>query len=1073
METNRLTSPPSHRRVGTLFAFLLFVFFAQSIMSEDFAGTADLKAFAGNDTILGLCGIHSLDATGSSGDIVFYEWKMVKGPKIINILGRNTSNPMFQAFLGGDYDIELLIKDINGNESRDTVHYFFNPLLAEAGGDTTLGACHVLQFNTDSSTLGDGYTFSWYPTDILENSDQTNPSFNPGIFDEGKSFVFYFTVTDSFGCVETDEVRVKVANAPLSDLSNNIVKIGCDSLMLDGSYSYGDDIQYEWYPEDKAQANALAPFFANVSNESTYAKLVITDAYGCKDSSIVDISDEQFFIDAGDDDSIGICENYRIRVEGTVAGNSVQWEPEEWIGNPINPLNVYLRKSLWISNMNDEDASKVFPFVIKIERPSDGCIKRDTLNLTVFNSSSYVSAGEDKTVGVCGAVLDGSVDSTLVSSIYWTANAPLFSMPENQGKEALLNPNVYLGNDYEQRLIAFTLNATDNFGCRVTDRVSIRVDQRPVVSVSPTYYFPNGCDPVTITSHTLRVDSLIWSPGDDLSDIHAEDPVYIGTQDAVLTVKAYDIYGCEDTGEAHVIWSPVLADAGDDVTTKQYQTATVGKASTTSGRFYEWVIVSGEGATLTNTEKDQCRFMSTKEGDFLLELRVRDASGCTVTDQVTVHVEFGKRIPVVNEITISPGNVIQSDSVTIRGDAVSLDGYPLTYTWFLPDETIENGPEIRVQAHFSGWVVLEVFDGFDVGKDSVYWIITPEYPIEALEIVSPMGDTVCARQPMSFSLKVQAEHKERLKYLWWIDDQEPTEIQNITIKTVSSFTIYCKAYNSAESLTDSMRVVVVKPEMIELDDVLACPETELKIAPAFKFPGKDYKYYENQNLIGKSAAPTLPIWNTTDFAFSRENVFGCIDSATLHVDVRPYPVANPDSLLLEELVMMGQVDVATNDVGAVSNYRLISLVSQDQAYLTSDGDFTYNADTTMINGRREFSYKMTSRACPHLSDTAKLTVLLRNAEGLGLIVSNAFSPNGDNVNDRFIIRGITEYLKNELYIYSKIGLLVYEAKPYMNDWDGRRNKGVGIGQDVPEGTYFYVLKVKDDIYLEGTIEIRR
>jgi gliding motility-associated-like protein/uncharacterized repeat protein (TIGR01451 family) len=69
-----------------------------------------------------------------------------------------------------------------------------------------------------------------------------------------------------------------------------------------------------------------------------------------------------------------------------------------------------------------------------------------------------------------------------------------------------------------------------------------------------------------------------------------------------------------------------------------------------------------------------------------------------------------------------------------------------------------------------------------------------------------------------------------------------------------------------------------------------------------------------------------------------------------------------------------------------------------------------------------------------------------------ITVPNIFTPNGDGVNDRFEIKNLSLYKENELSIINRWGNSVYEKKDYMNTWDG-------FGLD--EGTYFYVLKVKN------------
>ena len=77
-----------------------------------------------------------------------------------------------------------------------------------------------------------------------------------------------------------------------------------------------------------------------------------------------------------------------------------------------------------------------------------------------------------------------------------------------------------------------------------------------------------------------------------------------------------------------------------------------------------------------------------------------------------------------------------------------------------------------------------------------------------------------------------------------------------------------------------------------------------------------------------------------------------------------------------------------------------------------------------------------------------------------LFIPNAFSPDGDGINDTWTIRGgLYNYPNNNLVIFNRWGLKVYEADGYNNNWDGNNKSNSSSGNDskLPSGTYFYVL----------------
>jgi gliding motility-associated-like protein/uncharacterized repeat protein (TIGR01451 family) len=85
-----------------------------------------------------------------------------------------------------------------------------------------------------------------------------------------------------------------------------------------------------------------------------------------------------------------------------------------------------------------------------------------------------------------------------------------------------------------------------------------------------------------------------------------------------------------------------------------------------------------------------------------------------------------------------------------------------------------------------------------------------------------------------------------------------------------------------------------------------------------------------------------------------------------------------------------------------------------------------------------------------------------NLEGC-LIVYSEFSPNGDGVNDNFVIGCIDNYPNNNLEIYNRWGNIVYKMNGYNNDWNGASNGRaiVNDSEDLPEGTYYYKLELGD------------
>lgn len=89
-------------------------------------------------------------------------------------------------------------------------------------------------------------------------------------------------------------------------------------------------------------------------------------------------------------------------------------------------------------------------------------------------------------------------------------------------------------------------------------------------------------------------------------------------------------------------------------------------------------------------------------------------------------------------------------------------------------------------------------------------------------------------------------------------------------------------------------------------------------------------------------------------------------------------------------------------------------------------------------------------------------------------IPEGFSPNADGINDLFFIRGIIYYPENSILIFNRWGDKVFEANPYQNNWDGVSSRRTVGGDELPVGTYFYLLDLGDGSkVIKGTIYLNR
>jgi gliding motility-associated-like protein len=94
----------------------------------------------------------------------------------------------------------------------------------------------------------------------------------------------------------------------------------------------------------------------------------------------------------------------------------------------------------------------------------------------------------------------------------------------------------------------------------------------------------------------------------------------------------------------------------------------------------------------------------------------------------------------------------------------------------------------------------------------------------------------------------------------------------------------------------------------------------------------------------------------------------------------------------------------------------------------------------------------------------------------GFTIPEAFTPDGDGINDFFVIEGIELFENNNISIFNRWGNIVYETSDYQNDWNGNSTNSLNVGgEELPTGTYYYLFDTGTVEYgvLKGYIYLQR
>lgn len=184
------------------------------------------------------------------------------------------------------------------------------------------------------------------------------------------------------------------------------------------------------------------------------------------------------------------------------------------------------------------------------------------------------------------------------------------------------------------------------------------------------------------------------------------------------------------------------------------------------------------------------------------------------------------------------------------------------------------------------------------------------------------------------------------------------------------------------------------------------------------------------------ASPTA----TTNYIVTVSNQFMCTDTATILVTVSPKPTADagPDRIIFSG----NSIQILANATGTNLAYSWVNAVFIDNPNLLRP----------TVNPKFDTEYILnvtTGNGCGSAADTMEVKVYK------GLYIPNAFSPNGDNINDTWNIPALNAYSNFELFVFNRYGELIFKNSKSNKPWDGKYK-----GKDVPAGAYTYYIDLK-------------
>jgi len=252
--------------------------------------------------------------------------------------------------------------------------------------------------------------------------------------------------------------------------------------------------------------------------------------------------------------------------------------------------------------------------------------------------------------------------------------------------------------------------------------------------------------------------------------------------------------------------------------------------------------------------------------------------------------------------------------------------------------------------------------------------------------------------------------------------------------------------------------------------------------------------YEVTDLIGCEGSDSVSMVQPDGLiaAMAKVNDVDCQGNATgrIGIDVLsgspPYfirweesSISSQTSYLVLENLRVGRYDITVTDLAGCSYAQSVTITEPEKIELevltidpscigNNDGMILIQAiggtepyvyrweemaiDTLLLTGLDEGQYRITVHDANNCFANPGIIELSDNPVDC-LRIPDAFTPNGDGINDTWEIFNIHLYPNARVRIYNRWGQVMYSDSPISNPWDGTYN-----GRALPVGVYLYVLQ---------------
>lgn len=438
--------------------------------------------------------------------------------------------------------------------------------------------------------------------------------------------------------------------------------------------------------------------------------------------------------------------------------------------------------------------------------------------------------------------------------------------------------------------------------------------------------------------------------------------------------------------------------------------------------------------------------------------------GCkdSISTTINVHPKPAASFIVNTDICLD-------QSATITNNSTIPSGNISTWTWDFGDATnasYSNGnPFTKTYSNFNNYTIRLITVSTNGCKDTT----TRNIAVHALPVAAfTLPASVCMPNGAAlFTNQTTIGDNATLNYSWNFGDGSPLSTQtnpSHVYSTISSYNVILIAnstFGCSDTSSNSFNAFFDKPI------------ADFTVNPTSLCQGNDNRFTD-QSTAPNSTVTTWS-WNFGDGTSSTTkdptkkynnpgvynvgltvvNAAGCrsdlfVDQVTVYL--QPKIDAGPAFVVPQGTIV--QLKPTANDSTVVS-------------FTWSPGINLSNPNTLrpLVNAISDQTYTLTANGPGGCTATDQTTVQI-----LKLVKPpNVFSPNGDAINDKWVIANLSDYPGAYVEIFNRYGQRIFYSAGYNDPWEGTMN-----GKPLPVATYYYVINLKNGFQpLTGSVTIIR